>query len=303
MITSLFSKSKPLNFIIVLFIMLLAFVLGNRHGIDQSAILEKSFLFFICLLTVLVLNFIVSKNSLTQNSNYEILFFSLFILALPNTTANLNILMANIFLLFALRRLITLRSQINVEKKLFDAAFWIAIASLFYFWAGLFFILIIITLLLYTDNQIRHWIIPFIGTAAVFVIAIAASIICYGNFFGIFNTAPSVSFDFSNYNSPRYIITTTMLFSFGLWSSIFYLKSIKQKKKAFRPSFKVVLFTAIISFVVIVLAPQKNGNEFLFLFAPAAIILTNYIETIKDKWFKELFLAVLVLVPFLLLLF
>jgi putative effector of murein hydrolase LrgA (UPF0299 family) len=63
------------------------------------------------------------------------------------------------------------------------------------------------------------------------------------------------------------------------------------------------LFTAIISFFVIVLAPQKDGSEFLFLFAPVAIILTNYIETIQEKWFKELFLAVLVFVPFLLLLF
>jgi hypothetical protein len=302
MITSLFSKSKPLNFIIVFLIMLLAFFLGNRSSIEDSVLIEKTILFFVCFLTILVFNFIVSKNSLTQNNNYEILFFSLFLLALPNTTSNGHILVANIFVLFSLRRLITLRSQINVEKKLFDAAFWIAIASLFYFWAGLFFVLIIITLLLYTDNKLKHWIVPFTGTAAVILIGISASIIWYDNFFGIFNINPTVSYDFSSYNAPQYLITFTVLFSFGLWSSIFYLKSIKQKKKAFRPSFKVILFTAIISFLVIVLAPQKNGSEFLFLFAPLAIIITNYVETIQEKWFKEIFIAVLILVPFVLLL-
>lgn len=302
MITSLFSKSKPLNFIIVFLIMLLAFFLGNRSSIEDSVLIEKTILFFVCFLTILVFNFIVSKNSLTQNNNYEILFFSLFLLALPNTTSNGHILVANIFVLFSLRRLITLRSQINVEKKLFDAAFWIAIASLFYFWAGLFFVLIIITLLLYTDNKLKHWIVPFTGTAAVILIGISASIIWYDNFFGIFNINHTVSYDFSSYNAPQYLITFTVLFSFGLWSSIFYLKSIKQKKKAFRPSFKVILFTAIISFLVIVLAPQKNGSEFLFIFAPLAIIITNYVETIQEKWFKEIFIAVLILVPFVLLL-
>jgi hypothetical protein len=302
MITSLFSKSKPLNFIIVFLIMLLAFVLGNRNSIDDSALIEKAVLFFVCLLTILVFNFIVSKNSLTQNNNFEILFLSLFLLALPNTTANGHILVANIFVLFGLRRLITLRSQLNVEKKLFDAAFWIAIASLFYFWAGLFFILIIIALLLYTDNKVKHWIVPFTGTATVLLIATSASIIWFDDFFKIFNASFAVSYDFSSYNSPRYLIVITMLFSFGLWSSIFYLKSIKQKKKAFRPSFKVILFTAVISFVIIVMAPQKNGSEFLFIFAPLAIIITNYVETIQEKWFKEIFMAVLVLVPFVLLL-
>jgi hypothetical protein len=302
MITSLFSKSKPLNFIIVFFILLLAFVLGNSNSNDEAALIGKVILFFACLLTILVLHFIISKNSLTQNNNYELLFFSLFLLAIPSTTASGNVLVANIFLLFALRRLITLRSQINVEKKLFDAAFWIAMATLFYFWSGLFFILIIITLLLYTDNKIKHWIIPFTGTATVFIIAASASIIWYDDILEIFNTSFLVSYDFSNYNSPQFLITITMLFSFGLWSSIFYLKSIKQKKKAFRPAFKVVLFAATISFFVIVLAPQKNGSEFLFMFAPLAIIITNYVETIQEKWFKELFLTVLVLVPFLLLL-
>lgn len=302
MITSLFSKSKLLNFIIVFLIMLLAFVLGNSGSIDSSVILGKAILLFVCFLTILVLNFIVSKNSLTQNNNYQILFFSLFLLALPNATANGNILLANIFLLFALRRLITLRSQISVEKKLFDAAFWIAIASLFYFWSVLFFILIIITLLLYTDNKIRHWIIPFVGIATVYIISVSVSIVWYDDFLEIFNTNPSVSYDFSSYNSPQYFITITMLFSFGLWSSIFYLKSIKQKKKAFRPSFKVILFTAIISFFITVLAPQKNGSEFLFMFAPIAIIITNYVETIQEKWFKEVFVAIIVLVPFMLLL-
>ena len=92
-----------------------------------------------------------------------------------------------------------------------------------------------------------------------------------------------------------------MLLSFGAWSSVFYVKLLQKKKKAFRPSFKIVFMVLIIAMILVISAPQKNGSEFLFLFAPLSIVITNYIESIKERWFKELFLYLLVITPFVLL--
>ncbi len=305
MITSIFNKSKPLNFTIVFFITLLAFVVANLESKEESIsvyyILGQATIFLFCYLSILVLNFVVSKNSLTLNNNYEVLLFSLFLLAIKQTTLDVNILFSNLFVLLALRRLLSLRSQISINKKLFDAAFWIAIAALFYFWAILFFILILVSLILYTDNKLNYWIIPFVGLITVFLLGVSLSVLMHNNYFEIFKSLPEVSYDFSNYNSPKYLIAITMLFSFGLWSSIFYVKSIKQKKKALRPSFNIVLVMVILAFSIVILAPKKGGSEFLFLFAPLAIIITNYLENIPDKWFKEVFLSVLIIVPFVLL--
>ena len=160
MITSIFSKSKPLNFIIVFFITVLAFVVANLNRLTEPItaeyILKQVILFFVCYVSILVLNFVVSKNSLTLNNNYEILLFSLFLLAISQTTLDTNILFANLFILFSLRRILSLRSQANINKKLFDAAFWIAIATLFYFWAILFFVLIFVSLILYSGNKINY---------------------------------------------------------------------------------------------------------------------------------------------------
>lgn len=306
MITSIFSKSKPINFIIVFFVTLLAFITARITGftdveISGLYIFKQVILFFLCYTSILLLNFIVSKNSLSKNTNYEILLFSLFLLALPQTTINTNILFSNFFVLLGLRRIISLRSQINVNKKLFDAAFWIAIAALFYFWAILFFVLIIVSLMLYTDNKINHWVIPFIAVATVFVIAISVSIVFNNTYFDSFKSLPEVSFDYNNYNSLSYLIAITVLFSFGIWSSLFYIKSIKQKKKAFRASFNSILVAILLSFLIIIIAPQKSGSKFLFMFAPLSIIITNYIEIIEEKWFKEVFLSVLIVMPFILL--
>ncbi|WP_100613714.1 DUF6427 family protein [Confluentibacter citreus] len=305
MITSIFKKSKPINFIIVFFITLLAFITARTklviEPIDVAYIFKQIGLFLFCFVSVLLVNFIVSKHSLTKKNSYEILLFSLFLLAITQTTANTNILFANFFILLSFRRIISLRSMITPEKKLFDAAFWIAVASLFYFWAILFFVMIFAALFLYSVNKIKHWLIPFVGVAAVFVIAISISILYNNTFFGFFKSLPDVSYDFNKYNTPQFLIAITMLLSFGVWASLFYIRTIKSKKKAFRPAFKIVFLAIVISFVTVFLAPNKDGSEFLFMFAPLAIIITNYVETIQDKWFRELFLLTLITVPFIIL--
>jgi hypothetical protein len=305
MITSIFSKSKPINFVIVFFITLLAFIIAkiklDGAIIKMTYIIEQASLFFICYISILTLNFIVGKNNLTQKNNYEILLFSLFLGTIPQTMLDSNIILANFFVLLALRRIISLRSQIDVKKKLFDAAFWITIASLFYFWAILFFILILATLLFYTDNRIKNWIIPFMGSMVVLIITGCYSMIAYDNFFAVFNMSPEISYDFSMYNTIQYIVAVTILLSFGLWSTVFYLKVIKKKMKKFKGSFKTILVAALIAFLIVVVSPEKKGSEFLFLFAPLAIIITNYIETIKERWFKEVFLFILFGTPIILL--
>ena len=305
MITSIFSKSKPINFIIVFFITALAFWIAhyNSHpnplGVD--ALLKLIFSFGLGYVSLLILNFIVSKNRLTKNNNYEILLYSLFLLAMSSTTTDKNILFANFFILLGLRRVLSIRTQIRLNKKLFDAAFWITIAALFYFWSILFFLVILISLAFYTDNKLNHWLIPFSGLLTVFILAVCFSVINYDDYFRVFSSLPTTGYDFSRYNSSPFIAAITLFLSFGIWSSIFYGISIKQKKKAFRPSYKTILVAFIIALALVIIVPKTNGSEFLFMFAPLSIIVTNYIQTIKDKWFKEIFLLILLVAPFIIL--
>lgn len=306
MITSFFNKSKPINFVIVFFITLLAFLIAKFKLIGDAltfwGFIKQTTILLLIYASILLVNFIVNKNSLTKKNNYEILLFSLFLLLIVQTTSHTNILISNFFVLLGLRRLMSLRSQKNTKKKLFDASFWIAIACLFYFWAILFFALIPIALVFSSDNNLRHWMVPFLGALTVFTLSTTASIVFYGKYFELFNMSPQISYNFSSYNNTQHIVAITLLLSFGIWSSIFYLNNIKKKKKASRASFKIVIVAAIIAFLMVIQVPDKNGSEFLFLFAPLAIIITNYIEIIQEKWFKEAFVLVLVVAPFLLLL-
>ncbi len=301
MITRIFDKSKPVNFIIVLVITLVAFLLLQISVFQEdwslNYILTQIGKFLLCLLTMSLLNFIVSKNNLTQNSSYKILLFSLFFAMIPYTLNNLDVLISNLFILLALRRIISLKSLLKVKNKLLDASVLIAIASFFHFWSILFMLLVFAALLFYSENKVKNWIIPFVGLATVALIFIAYHVVRFDTYGDFTLYVDNIDFNFENYNSLKMVIAITILLSFGLWASLFYIKTINKKLKTFRPSFIIVLIMAMIAVVVALVSPNKNGSEILFLFAPLAIIITNYIEVIQEKWFKEILIGVLILIP------
>lgn len=306
MISNFFSQSKPINFVVVSVMLLVVFVFAKYNALETELnallVVKQLLLLAVCLFSVFVLDFLVNKNNLTKQNSYKILLFVLFIAVLPETLMNSKTLLANLFLLFALRRIISLRSKKERKKKLFDASFWITIASLFYFWSVLFFALIIAALVVYVITDVKNWLIPILGVLTVAIIGVSYMILMDINVHNFLNSLIDVSFDFSTLNSKRIIIGSTILLSFGVWSLFYYIKNLKSKTKSSRPSFSLIVIAAIIAIVVVVLSPLKNGSEFIFLFAPLAIIMTNYLEVISEKWFKETLLWVLVLTPIVILL-
>jgi len=301
MISNFFSQSKPINFVAVSIILLIVFVITKYMTLDVALdifLITKEILFFsVSLFSVFVFDFLVNRNNLTKKNSYKILLFVLFIAILPETLLNSRTLFANLFVLFALRRIISLRSKKEIKKKLFDASFWITMASLLYFWSALFFVLIIAALVLYVITDAKNWLIPVMGILTVAIISVSYMVVMNQDINKFFNNLIDVSFDFSPLNSKRIIIGSTILFSFGIWSLFYYIKNLKSKAKSLRPSFSLIIIATIIGLVIVIISPIKDGSEFIFLFAPLAIIMTNYLEVISEKWFKESLLWILLLTP------
>lgn len=305
MIASVFSKSRPINFIIVCVITVIALLTAlyffSSQAFSVLLILKSTPILIGCCVSIFLVDFIVNKNSLSQKSNYEVFLFSVFLLAIPQVFLYSNVVVSNVLILLSLRRIISISTQKEITKKLYDSGVLIGLASLFYFWSILFFLLIFVAIFFYAESGAKKLITPWLGLITVLIITVSVSLLINDTFFGLFNFPPNISFEISAYNTTQFIIAITLLLSFGLWSSMFYLKGIKKKKKTFRPSYSIVFIACIIATSIIVLSPNKNGSEFLFLFAPLSIIITNYIETIQEKWFKNLFLITLLSIPFIIL--
>ncbi len=299
MITSIFSKSKPINFIIVAVFVVLLFVITNFNLLfnNFNSALTTSFNLGITLFLIFLVDFVVSKNSLTQNNSYAIMTFGLLFGMFPQAMKYSDLLLSNLFVLFALRRLISLHSKLDIKKKLFDAAFWIALATLFYFWSMLFFALVIVALIYYSQNDIKNTIIPFVGIASVAVLLITYNILAHDVFIRPSNFDRHASLDYTSYNSLESVIKLTVLFTAQLWILTYFFKTLPDKNKKLRPSYFLIAWASIIAILVAIIAPVKNGSEFLFLFAPFSIIMANYIEIISERWFKEVFVSLLIITP------
>ena len=300
MITRFFSTSKPIHLVLVAIFSFLVFVFTRIQvgtQLNLLEIVEQLGLFVVLFISISVLAFFVSKNNLTLRNSYKILFFGLLLAVLPESITYSDQLLSNLFVLLALRRLFSLRTNLRVKKKLFDAAFWITIAALFHFWSILFFALIFGALLLFAIANLKHWIIPLTGLLCVLIIASSYFLLKDDSLFPLYDYVDPMSLDFSNYNDPSFIVRITIIVSFSIWATFFYIKGFNDKPKPFRTSHVLVLHSLIISVLVATISPLKNGSEFLFLFTPLAIIMSNFVEGVSEKWFSEIYIWLLVLTP------
>lgn len=299
MITSFFKTSKPIHFFIVSVLVLVLFVFYRKENLYQNlnlyAISHEILMYFVVLATLAIQSFVVTKNNLTKKNSYNILLFVLIIACIPEVLKDNNLIWANFFIVLALRRILSLKSNIAVKKKLFDAALWIGIASLFYFWSILFFTLIILALLLFALGQYKNWIIPFLALGVLAIIVMSYSIIVYDSFFQYNQYIDSISLNFNIYTSTYTLIGLYVVLTFALWALVFYFKKIAELVRVKRSSYVLVFYTLVLAFIYVLVSPQKTAADFIFTLSPLAIITTNYIEIIKRKWLANVFLFTLIL--------
>ena len=83
MITSVFKKSTPLNYSLVVILMLFFFLLYQFQDLawfkSMLLIAQKVFIFLLLVGTLFVVNFICKKNGLSKDSTYTVFFFLLYL--------------------------------------------------------------------------------------------------------------------------------------------------------------------------------------------------------------------------------
>jgi len=302
MISSFFSKAKPIHFLVISIFLLIAFVFSKffieNQALSITNIATQIGTFTVCIFSIFVLNFLSGKNDLTHKNSYNILFITLFMVMLPQTFCNIKIVIANFFVLLAFRRIISLRTQKELKKKLFDAAFWISLATLLFFWASLFYLLIFAALFLYAIPELKNWAIPFIGVLAAICITVCVLIIADTTIISYFSEMDfGISFNYSTLNSPSIITALTIVFTYFVWSLFHYIGILKTKARTKKPTSVLVVLAALIALAIVVISPEKTSAEFLFLLAPLSVIVTNYMETVSVKWFKETLIWLLIITP------
>lgn len=298
MITSVFKKSTPLNFSLVVILILVFFLMYQFQDVSWMnsgiLILKKALILGVLLASVLITNFVAKKNGMSKDSTYTIFFYFLFLLFFPSVLDNLNLVVSNFFILLALRRLISLQSLKASNEKIFDASLWIFVAALFHFWSILFIILVFISIIFHVSGDFKKWVLPFIGLFIVGIISIFLSMIFNVSIIDFMTNSVKTNFEINyftnNYQNGALSIYATV----ALFFIISMFATLSHRPLLLHTSFKKIIASFFIGVLIFVISPNKSNDLLVFTFAPMAIMATSHIEVAQLKLKQEMVLFVLI---------
>lgn len=302
MITNIFEKTRPLNYLILAIALLICFCLYfYSNELLNNGLKSVGFgilYFLISLSSLALINFITLKNNLTKNNNFTVLIFFVFILFFPKIFQNGEVLIANFFLLLALRRLVSLKSMKEPKEKLFDASFWIFIAALFHFWSIVYILLVFVSIILHVSRDYKNWLIPFIALFSVSVLFFAVNLFLDNELTEYLSRQSYLSLDFTYFETVYQNIALALFSSIALLFFINLVLTINIKALNLQSSYKKILISFILGVTIYVLSADKNNSCLLFCFAPLAIMGGNFLEGFQNKLLREIILDVIIVLGF-----
>ena len=301
MLTNFFSNSKPFHFILI---SLLLFVGYTFHNFQISSfendfiwLIQLTFKFGLYIILMLIFGFIIKKNNLTQINSYALFIFVCLLLLTPNVFQNSKPILSTVFILLALRRILSFNSKKNIQKKILDASLWIGIATLFYFWSILFLLVLYAALIQLASKNFKLFLIPIIGMFVVFIICTIYFLYLDNNMYWFTDYENFTSFDFSSYKPLKNFFSLFVMLSMIVISLVFKFLNFTKTPLRKKSKYWIIIFTLITGIIIVILTAQKNGIELIFTIVPISILFSNFIEAIQRKWVSEVMLWFILIAP------
>lgn len=291
MIASIFSKTRPINYLLIGILILISFfsilISENKFYFEWTNVLNQAFFLFLIIASTVLVNFISLKNNLTKDNTYAALLFFIFMLFFPSIFENTNILISNFLLLLALRRLISLKSMLSTKEKIFDASFWIFLSALFHFWSIFYIILVFISIILDVSRDFKNWLIPFIALFTVTILFFLMNEFLDNTLLERLLNKTYIGFNFSYFENVYQNLALAIFTSISLLLFISFMMGMNKKMLNMQSSYKKILFSFVLGIGIFILSANKNNGYLAFSLAPLAIIGANFIEELKTNWVKE----------------
>lgn len=299
MIASVFSKSRPFNYILVTVLLVLCYFIyqfqssGTASGASFSwfELIQKGVILLLLVASLFITNFITKRNGLSKDNSYSALFYVSFLLFIPSSFDNFKIVLSSFFILLAMRRLISMKSLLTPKEKIFDASLWIFIAALFHFWSILFIFIVFVSIIFHVSGDYRNWVLPFIAFFTVGIIFIFFSLVIDKEWLDVVWNQTGTDFEFYYLEKSA---SNAALVLYALFAVVFLLSMIFTMSK--RPiimlaSYKKVIFIFLISVLIYIISPEKSNSLLLFGLMPISVLATGFIEINRDSVLKEIMTA------------
>lgn len=299
MITSVFKKSTPINYSLILILVLGFFFLYQFYDLTPInswiEVVKKIGLLGVIIASFFLVNFIAKKNGLTKDSGYTIFFFFLFLLFFPSIWSDYDLVLANFFILLAMRRLVSLQTLKAPKEKIFDASLWIFVASLFNFWCILFLLVVYISIVFHVSRDYRNWLIPFVALFTTIILFVFYALLFDSSAIQIYLTHEATNFKLDYFTNNYQNLALSIYVVMTVFFVIPMIFALTNRPLNLQASYKKLVFSFFIGITIFLISSNKSNNLLLFTFFPMAVFATNTIEFAKSKWQQESILAVALL--------
>jgi len=300
MIANFFNNTKPISSLIIL-LLLMVFLVSNQFFTVQTVygvnfyieLVKKIGLFFVMLFLV---KSILSKDKLTKNNSFGMLFFVLLLMLFPKISNLNNITYASLFLFLSYRRIYNMQNYISVKERLFDSSFWIGIATLFYNGSFLMLILVFVSLIIFNKVSFKNLLIPLIGFGLPILWIVAVRYFLDIHFFNklTWSFAYSLNF-FKTFYFSKTTISLMIIIALGCISILSISAKATFAGNRAKGLWQLLVVHFFITIAMLFLYPVKDDKQLFILFFPISILMANYLERISNKWLKESVLIVFII--------
>ena len=302
MLSTFFSTSRPIHYLMVFIMVTIAIVSSLWWNVDvqwweMTAIL-------ILPASLAIFEFVVSKNELTPSSGYALWITAVLSLLYLTFNINLSAVIALLLILLSLRRLLSLKSGHAAIKKIFDATFLITIATIFYHWSALFYIVIFVSIFLYVRNDYRNWLSPFIAMGCVWFLLFTYDYVWENQVIDTLWESYETAYLWNNDLFTSQQVILLILLTIAVIGLLVYISKLIEIQQSIRPRFTIIMFTGLSSIAIALIDFESfTHGGFLFLIPSISIFIARFAHSVNHRIIIELLLwlpVVVLLTSFLL---
>lgn len=249
----------------------------------------------------LLINYIVKKNEIIDTTAYLPALIYIILMSLQPEMLSLHpIVIANLFMLLALIRLMNTYKKETAYSEVFDTGMFIALAAIFYTPSFVFIFVLWAGLVIIRPFIWREWIISLFGFATPLLF-----FVFYYFWNGILDTlvsqviqntviAPHKSFQWVSFSIDEYIQICILLLA-GFFSFGKLLDDLGKSTVRIRNNLLLLFYFILLSLVSIIFAPGYSISYLSFLSIPFSIFISNYFLFARKTWIAEVLFLLLVL--------
>ena len=302
-LNSLFEKNKPISYVVIAALLFIVYAIDLiiEPGFTHSLLgwMKMIFLSLLVVMSVLLVQFIIFKNKLSEQNMYALFFYACFLILFQTYFNNTFAILANFFALLAIRRIFSMNSLIQLKLKIFDAALWIFIATIFEPWCILYLVLLFFSIVWYRANDYKNWLIPLISAGVIAMLFYTFSLFSDISFIGFWKNHFAIDFDFSYFENTYQNIALAVFSSIACLFFFAKILTIRNIPLSEHHNYYKILLSFLIGIAVYVLSDAKTNSLLVYSFFPLAILGANYVEKLPKIWMKETILASILIISLL----